>query len=53
MNQISLSDDKKVASLGPGGHWGEVITALDSQGATVIGGRAPTIGVSGVILGGE
>ncbi|KAI0850546.1 FAD-binding domain-containing protein [Daldinia vernicosa] len=52
LNQISLSCDKKVASVGPGARWGEVISTLDAQGATVIGGRVPSVGVAGVILGG-
>ncbi|OTB15927.1 hypothetical protein K445DRAFT_317556 [Daldinia sp. EC12] len=52
LNQIDLSDDKKVASIGPGARWGEVISNLDAQGATVIGGRIPSVGVAGVILGG-
>ncbi|KAI0385990.1 FAD-binding domain-containing protein [Hypomontagnella monticulosa] len=52
LNQISLSDDKKVASLGPGGRWGEVIDTLDAQGATIVGGRSPIVGVGGLILGG-
>lgn len=52
LNQINLSCDKKVASIGPGARWGEVISTLDAQGATVIGGRVPSVGVAGVILGG-
>lgn len=52
MNQIALSDDKQVASLGPGCRWGDVITTLDAQGTTVIGGRMPPVGVAGLILGG-
>ncbi|KAI8963317.1 FAD-binding domain-containing protein [Daldinia sp. FL1419] len=52
LNQISLSCDKQVASVGPGARWGEVISTLDAQGATVIGGRVPSVGVAGVILGG-
>lgn len=53
LNQISLSEDKKVASLGPGGRWGEVIDTLDAQGATIVGGRSPIVGVGGLILGGK
>ena len=52
MNQITLSDDRATASLGPGGRWGEVIEALDPYGVSVIGGRIPNVGVAGVILGG-
>ncbi|KAF2688556.1 FAD linked oxidase-like protein [Lentithecium fluviatile CBS 122367] len=52
LDQVSLSADKKVASLGPGGRWGKVYEALDPHGLSVIGGRIPQVGVAGVILGG-
>ena len=52
LKQISISDDKQVLSLGPGGRWGDVYTFLDPHGVSVIGGRIPQIGVAGVILGG-
>jgi FAD/FMN-containing dehydrogenase len=52
LNQVVLSSDKTVASLGPGGRWGDAIATLDAEGATVIGGRIPHVGVGGLILGG-
>ncbi|KAI4226686.1 MAG: hypothetical protein L6R36_002999 [Xanthoria steineri] len=52
LNQVQISQDKKVASLGPGGRWGDVLAALDPHGVSVIGGRIPQVGVAGVILGG-
>ncbi|KAK8090173.1 6-hydroxy-D-nicotine oxidase [Apiospora hydei] len=52
MNAISLSQDKSIASLGPGGRWGDVLEALTPQGVDVVGGRIPVVGVSGLILGG-
>ncbi|KAI4251236.1 MAG: hypothetical protein L6R42_008459, partial [Xanthoria sp. 1 TBL-2021] len=52
LNQIQISQDKKVASLGPGGRWGDVLAALDPYDVSVIGGRIPQVGVAGVILGG-
>jgi FAD/FMN-containing dehydrogenase len=52
LNQVSVSEDKKVASLGPGGRWGDVYEALDPYGVSVIGGRIPQVGVAGAILGG-
>ncbi|KAL8730884.1 MAG: hypothetical protein Q9166_003811 [cf. Caloplaca sp. 2 TL-2023] len=52
LNQIFVSPDKKVASLGPGGRWGDVLAALDKYDVSVIGGRIPQVGVAGVILGG-
>ncbi|KAH9992264.1 FAD-binding domain-containing protein [Xylariaceae sp. FL0662B] len=50
--QISLSTEKKVAIIGPGARWGDVIATLDAQGTSVIGGRIPAVGVGGLILGG-
>ncbi|KAI1466784.1 FAD-binding domain-containing protein [Daldinia caldariorum] len=52
MNAISLSQDKSIASLGPGGRWGDVMETLTPQGVDVVGGRIPVVGVSGLILGG-
>ncbi|MCJ1405575.1 hypothetical protein MMC11_008803 [Xylographa trunciseda] len=52
LNQITLSSDHTVASLGPGGRWGDVYQALDPYGLSVIGGRIPHVGVGGLILGG-
>ncbi|KAI1085577.1 FAD-binding domain-containing protein [Whalleya microplaca] len=52
LHQVTLSGDKKVASLGPGARWGDVIATLDTQGTSVIGGRIPAVGVGGLILGG-
>ncbi|KAK4222534.1 FAD binding domain-containing protein [Podospora fimiseda] len=52
LNSVTLSSDKTVASVGPGARWGQVFSALDPSEATVIGGRVPTVGVSGLILGG-
>ncbi|RYP70115.1 hypothetical protein DL769_005092 [Monosporascus sp. CRB-8-3] len=52
LNQVSLSSDKTVCSLGPGGRWGDVIAKLGAQNATVVGARNPLVGVGGYILGG-
>ncbi|KAL8981373.1 MAG: hypothetical protein Q9205_003823 [Flavoplaca limonia] len=52
LNQIEVSQDRKVASLGPGGRWGDVLAALDPYDVSVIGGRIPQVGVAGVIIGG-
>ncbi|RYP05144.1 hypothetical protein DL764_003998 [Monosporascus ibericus] len=52
MSTISLSEDGKVVSVGPGARWGQVSTAADSKGVTVVGGREPAIGVGGLTLGG-
>ena len=52
LNQVTVSTDRKIASLGPGGRWGDVFEALDPYGVSVIGGRIPHVGVGGLILGG-
>ncbi|RYP48693.1 hypothetical protein DL768_005473 [Monosporascus sp. mg162] len=51
-NQVSLSGDGQVASIGPGLRWGQVTSVLEQQGAAVVGGRLPDVGVGGLILGG-
>ncbi|KAJ5803991.1 CAZyme family AA7 [Penicillium psychrosexuale] len=51
-NPGRLSSDGKVASVGPGLRWGEVTEALNSETAVVLGGRLPSVGVGGLILGG-
>ncbi len=53
LNQVTVSADHKIASLGPGGRWGDVFAALDPYGVSVIGGRIPHVGVGGLILGGS
>ncbi|KAL4810065.1 hypothetical protein BDV18DRAFT_150443 [Aspergillus unguis] len=52
LNEVSLNEDKSVASIGPGHNWGEVYKALEPHGVTVIGGRLSDIGVGGLITGG-
>ena len=52
MNKTTLSDDKKTASIGPGAKWGDVYRTLNPLGYGVPGGRASTVGVSGLTTGG-
>jgi FAD/FMN-containing dehydrogenase len=52
LNDISLNDDKSVASIGPGNTWGQIYQTLEPHGLAVVGGRDSTIGVGGFILGG-
>ncbi|PLB50836.1 putative 6-hydroxy-D-nicotine oxidase [Aspergillus steynii IBT 23096] len=51
-NQITVNQDKSFVSVGPGATWGDVYTALDPHGVSVIGGRIPSVGVGGLMLGG-
>ncbi|KAF5678611.1 FAD binding domain-containing protein [Fusarium heterosporum] len=49
---ISLSKDRKIASIGPGNIWGSVFEELSKFDVTVIGGRVHDIGVGGLTTGG-
>lgn len=52
LNKIHVSGDRKTVSVGPGNRWINVSLVLDSLGLAVVGGRAASVGVSGLILGG-
>lgn len=52
LKDISLSKDKKIASIGPGNIWGGVFEELTKSDVTVIGGRIHNIGVGGLTTGG-
>ncbi|KAI0868731.1 FAD-binding domain-containing protein [Hypoxylon argillaceum] len=51
-NSKSLNADKSVASIGAGQVWADVYNWLATYGLAVNGGRYPTVGVGGVLLGG-
>lgn len=53
LNNITVSSDKTVTSIGPGTRWGQVYLLLDSMGLSVAGGRAAQVGVGGLSTGGE
>ena len=52
LNQVTLSPDKSIASVGPGRRWSEVYLALAPHGLVVLGGRVGLVGVPGLLLGG-
>lgn len=52
LNEITISQDKSVISLGTGATWGDVYEELDTHGVSVIGSRNPAVGVGGLVLGG-
>ncbi|KAL2193384.1 FAD linked oxidase-like protein [Corynascus similis CBS 632.67] len=53
LNDIRVNGpNAKTVTVGPGQRWGDVIAALDPYKVTVIGGRSPSVGVGGLILGG-
>lgn len=49
---IELSQDKATAEIGFDLTWLEVYRQLDPFGLTVTGGRVPSVGVAGLLLGG-
>lgn len=53
MNQVQVSDDKTMTSVGAGARWIEVYEALDPVHLTVVGGRLASVGVAGLLLGGK
>lgn len=52
MRTLNLSSDKQIASVGPGLRWQDVYEWIGQYGRVVVGGRYPTVGVSGYLLGG-
>ena len=51
-NSIELNNATGTVDVGPGVIWDQVYAALNSTGINVIGGRIPTVGISGLTLGG-
>jgi FAD/FMN-containing dehydrogenase len=52
LNEIVVSKDQTVTSLGPGNRWVDVYTRLEPLNLSVVGGRTADIGVGGLLLGG-
>ncbi|KAE8149171.1 FAD-binding domain-containing protein [Aspergillus avenaceus] len=52
LDHIELAEDKSIARIGAELRWLDVYKALDPHGLAVAGGRTPTVGVSGLLLGG-
>lgn len=53
LNEVTLSSDKSIASVGPGNTWFDVYHSLEPDNLMVIGGRVAAIGVGGLTLGGK
>ena len=51
-NVIELNNATGTVGLGSGVIWDQAYAALDSTGLNIVGGRVPTVGVSGLTLGG-
>lgn len=53
LDKTVYNKEKSTASIGPGARWKSVYETLDRIGVAVPGGRAGTVGVGGLILGGD
>lgn len=52
LDQITLSEDKSIASVGSAARWDNVYEELEKHELTVVGGRVAGVGVGGLLLGG-
>ncbi|KAF5027020.1 hypothetical protein F66182_895 [Fusarium sp. NRRL 66182] len=52
LSDVSVSSDKKYATVGAGARWSHVYAVLDEAQTIVIGARLPQVGVGGSVLGG-
>ncbi|EDU45578.1 FAD binding domain containing protein [Pyrenophora tritici-repentis Pt-1C-BFP] len=52
MKQLTLSKDKKIASIQPGNLWFDIYKTLAKDNLTVAGGRVGDIGIGGLVTGG-
>lgn len=53
MNKTVYNKENSTASVGPGSRWQGVYEVLDKLGVAIPGGRAGTVGVAGLTLGGK
>ena len=52
MESMTMNADESIISVGAGAKWADVYAYLSPKNLTVCGGRAPTVGVGGLTLGG-
>jgi FAD/FMN-containing dehydrogenase len=53
INQVTVSADQMLTSIGPGARWIDVYLKLDALGLAVPGGRISEVGVGGLVTGGQ
>ena len=53
MNQVAVSKDNTITSVGSGARWLDVYLKLDALGLAVVGGRVADVGVGGLVTGGR
>ena len=52
MSQVLVDPDRRIARVGPGVRWSDVIAAAAPFGLAPLSGSAPSVGVAGFTLGG-
>jgi FAD/FMN-containing dehydrogenase len=52
MAEVLVDPDRRIARVGPGAVWGDVIAAAAPCGLAPVTGSSPTVGVTGFTLGG-
>ncbi len=52
MAEVLVDPDRRIARVGPGGVWGDVIAAAAPCGLAPVTGSSPSVGVAGFTLGG-
>jgi FAD/FMN-containing dehydrogenase len=52
LDTLELSENEEQVKLGSGLRWGQVFNHLGEKNLTVVGGREPSVGVGGFLLGG-
>jgi FAD/FMN-containing dehydrogenase len=52
INQVAVSKDHAVTSVGPGARWIDAYLKLDAMGLAISGGRVASVGVGGLTTGG-
>jgi len=52
MASVLVDPDRRIARVGPGARWGQVLAAAAPFGLAPLSGSSPTVGVTGYTLGG-
>ena len=53
IDTVTVNQNKTIASVGGGAVWSDVYREMDSLGFAVVGGRGSTIGMGGLLTGGN
>ncbi len=53
ISNVAVDEGKTAAFVGAGAIWGDVYRKMDSLGLAVVGGRGSSIGVGGLLTGGN